>query len=290
MYPLFEDYARSLSSHTFLFLPTCLVTRQMLLLYRRLAALPLSRGGMRTALPELLELLGTMSRGISLTSEAQKRPHTGFFPGDWRADRERARELFYKIAARLGQIHDILEPADRSLLSESIDTLTGAWMELERILEEKAATPSGAGCGVCRYFHNAHPPAWRRSMANVLVSLDQDADYGKADYLILLCGERLRQTLVSCVAEIARHDGAAKRFSPKRLLAASPEDMETNCVQCLEETSRLDEIALNAHGASCPLRRSRPERISLKRVVESAASTADFQRHLADPALGEFRR
>ncbi len=284
MNPLHDDYARALENNSILFLPTCLITRQMLLLYKHLAALPLSRGDMRTAFPNLVDYLGRLTRNLSLTSGFHKTPHPSFFPGDWRTDRLHARDLFYKTAARLGLLHDVLEPADRDALTGAIDEFTGEWIELDRVLERKNASPS---CGVCKYFHSTNPAHWRRSMANVLLTLHGEADYAQGDFLILLCGEKLRLHLVSAINEISRHSNEAKNFSPDRLLAVSKDDWETNCRQCIEEMRRSDEIPVNTRGASCLLNPRKPsERLSLKKVTESTAAGTYFGRTLTS---GRFK-
>ncbi len=278
MNPSHDEYASALANNRILFLPACIVVSRMLRLYAGLASLPPVREGVRAAFPGLMDLLGEMTRDLALTSAFHRRPNTGFFPGDWQSDKKCARDLFSRTAARLGQMHGLLDPEEQGALSGAIDSLTGEWAGLDGVLEEKARSYRG----VCRYFHNANSGTWSRTMANVLLALDEDADYGEDGFLILLCNAAMRRHLLAAIREIGGHSIFANRFRSARILSVAAEETETTCPRCLGDMSRIDGIPVNIHGAHCRLSPERKARISLKKASESPASTADFQRRLSD--------
>ncbi len=267
-------YAGLLTEKRVLYIPSCVIVEMMTSLYSEIFSITLA-GDLHNVVPNLLARMRRLQRNLKATAEAYGQggeEGAKLFPGDWHEDKLRARRVFFNIMSHLGYITRMVRHADRELLYEAVEGLTADWIALDRVMDEKSKKRN-CGCSFCKYFRNSTSETWKQAMANVILTLDEDADYSGTEHLILICFERTRRLLLGAIDVIERRQGTPGRFKPNRILAVSEEDVVFSCPTCLELTDSLGtqvvddeypdssyaENILRMKGAFCPMR-PRPKR------------------------------
>lgn len=235
-----NNYANILNQKRILYMPSCLIIEMMTRLYSQVSTVNLT-GNVHHVVPDLLVLLRRLGANLRTTSHAYRESRIKFFLGDWRGDKLRARKLLFNIMSRLGYISELLAPVERKIIYQSVERLTDEWMRLDAIMEtqtlERKACPGG--CETCRYFRSEHPDNWRHIMANIILSLDAECEYGENVHLILLCYKRVKSQLLKAIEDIERRNGSGPRFSPDKILVVSNEDFTISCPTCTQMTDSL---------------------------------------------------
>ena len=297
-----NDYANTLTEKRILYMPSCIIVEMLTKLYGQVATINLS-GNLHNVTPDLLILLRRMQHNLRVTAEAYEQSRIRFFLGDWRDDKLRARKLFFNIMSRLGYVSELLEHVERNMLFAAIEGMTAEWTALDRIMDAKAEGDGGGGaCAACRYFRDCNTETWKQTMADIVLGLDGEADYGEADHLILLCYGRVKQFLLSAIKDIERRNGTPGKFNPDRIAVVSKENVRMSCPKCSAMTASIRKDgtqviedhypysayagdAAGKHGASSPPRR-RPRRLVQKNASE--ADAAHFKRHIMPPSLASL--
>lgn len=228
-----SDYVDIIRNKKILYMPSCLVVEMMTKLYSQVSLINLS-GNLHSVVPDLLILLRRLNRNLHATAEAYRDARIKFFIGDWREDKLRARRLFFNLMSRLGYLSELVGAVERRLIYKTIEDMGNEWALLDRIMESRCAeTGTGKSCGTCRYFRCQDPKGWRQVMANVVLYLDAVTEYPDDDtYLLLLCYKRIRTQLLQEIGSAESKTGAARKFSPERILCVSDEDFPITCPNC----------------------------------------------------------
>ncbi len=257
-------FADSLRKTNVLSLPSCVIVEMMTHLYSQIFAINLS-GDLADAARRILPLLARMRENLRAAGEAYA-SRIRFFVGDWNDDKIRARRQFFNIMSRLGSVSSMVGHDDRDRLYGEIEGLTEEWIALDRTMDAQA---KGAKCdSVCRYFRNRNPSTWRQTMANIILTLDEEAEYGEGQHLVLLCYDKMRRLLLSTIDATERKRGRPGRFRADRIIAVSDGNVPFSCPTCLEMadidgSGEVDEkypeevyarTILRMEGASCPMR------------------------------------
>jgi hypothetical protein len=234
---------------------------------------------MNSIVPELLELLDRMRVNLRVTAEAYSRPNINFFGGDWKEDKLRARRIFFNIMSHLDYLSGMVGYEERGELYKAAEAMTAEWIALDTAMDEKAKEKKGHT--VCKYFRNRHPVSWKQSMADTILTLDEDAKYaGEDDFLVLLCFEKIKLLLLSAIEKSRWRKKIPGKFNADRILVISQEDVPFNCTTCLEMTDSAGtqvpegeypsgsfaEIIHAMRGSSCPMR-PRPKRVRPEDMV-----------------------
>ncbi len=154
---------------------------------------------------------------------------------------------------------------DRERLHGACEGLTEEWIVLVRTMDNQTKR-LGAG-GVCRYFRSRNSSTWKQTMANIILTLDEDSHCGEGECLILVCYEKMRRLLLSSIDEVMRMRGRPGGFPAGRILSVSDENVPFSCLTCLEMAggggrsagekypeSVYAEAIAKMKGASCPAR------------------------------------
>lgn len=280
-----NDYADTLAENRILFVPSCIFVEMMTRLHGQIAAVGMA-GDPRGVTPNLLILLRRMRHNLRATSEAYELRRIRSFIGDWREEKLRARKLFFHIMSRLGHISELLEPVEKNMLYAAIEEITSEWAALDRVMSGTADGARGGACGACRHFRNFNPAARKRTMANAILALDETAERGDGDRLLLICYERVRTQLLAAIAGIERRRNAKTRFDPERIVAVSGENVAVSCPTCatMADAGGVGDARPHAGGASRPVPgKAERRRISLKKSSEATA--AQLKRLAGQPSL-----
>ncbi len=283
-------YADILATKRILYLPSCVVVEMMAHLYSEIFAIN-KAGAMNKHVPEILQRLRTMRENLRATAEAYGKAHISLFIGDWKEDKLRARRLFFNIMSQLGFLAGMVGYEERNLLYDAIEGMTKEWVELDRVMDARATRKD---CHtICRYFRNRKPDSWKQTMANIILTLDEEAEYREDDdHLILICFERMKILLLATIGDLERRKGTPGKFNPDRLIAVSDQEVQFSCPTCLELTDSLGAQAvgsdypdssyaaaiLGLRGAACRMRpRSVRARASLMADDSNDASKSKRQ-------------
>jgi hypothetical protein len=226
-----NEYANTLTKKRILYVPSCLIVEMLAQLHNSIAAVDPS-GNPRAATPELLLLLRRMRQNLRVTADAYEEERIGFFIGDWRDDKQRARKLFFNTMSGLGHVSERLERAERNMLIAAIEGVTAEWSALDRL---RCAETGGRRCqagDVCGSFCDCGAGVWRRAMADSLVAIHDTTDYGSVDCLIILCHGRAKRRLVNAVQHAIRDSGSTETIDPDRIAAVSEARMPPTCRKC----------------------------------------------------------
>lgn len=284
-----NSYTNILKDRKILYVPSCLVVEMMTKLYNQVSMINLS-DKLHYVVPDLLILLRRMSLNLRATAEAYRQERIRFFIGDWKDDKQRARKLFYNLMSRLGYMSELLGAVEKGLLYKAIEEMTEEWTALDQIMESRCNEGyRGDKCAVQeRYFRSDSPNNWQQLMAKTVLSLSEDDSLDDPDtYLILLCYNRIRLSLLRVIDELQRKIGGSKRISPEKILCVSREDVCMSCPKC---TFMTDCVGKGAGGATEVIRKgytpSQNRRISLRKVSENTrAAQQQYRRHIMPPSL-----
>lgn len=236
-----SSYAEILNDCKIMYMPSCLIVEMMTKLYSQVSKVNLS-GVVQHIVPDLVILLRRLTQNLRATADAYQAERIRFFIGDWKSDKLRARRLFFNLMSRLGYLCDLFGSVDRKILFESIEEMTAEWTALDKIMEEKCGKGTCmADCCSCRYFRSDSVDNWQAVMGKTILELDATAEYPNAEtYLILLCYERVGKAFVNAIETLQRRKAETKRFSPKRILCVSNDDVFVSCPKCgmMTETFR----------------------------------------------------
>lgn len=261
-------YVSVLNDHKILYMPSCLIVEMLTKLYSQISSINVS-GEPHHVAPDLVVLLQRMTENIDATAEAYRENRIRFFIGDWKEDKLKARRLFFNIMSRLGYIAELLGEHERLVLYNAIEDMTESWGELDRIMEDRSDVKCGRkSCDTCNYFRSYfrcnHPDNWKQVMANIILSLDEEAVYDEpGTYLILLCYRRLKLALMSAIENIERKMRKQRKFPEGKILYISNEEVNISCPKCNVMTESLKIGDTNA--ARQEYEKARSQRISLKR-------------------------
>lgn len=300
-----SDYTNILKSHKILYMPSCLVVEMMTKLYSQVSTINLS-GSLHNLVPDLLILLRRMSLNLRATAEAYRQNRIRFFIGDWKDDKKRARKLFYNLMSRLGYMAELFGAAEKGLLYKAIEEMTEEWTVLDQIMEEKCneSLERDMSSSHTRYFRSDSPNNWQQVMAKTILALGDDEELEDPDtYLILLCYNRIRLSLLKVVEELQKKNSTPKKLSREKVLCVSREDISISCPKCTLMTEciregeagttdvirrgyakthvivRQEEQSGVSSGASCP-------RLSLRRISENTREAhRQYKRHIMPPSL-----
>ncbi len=237
------EFAALLKGRRIHYMPTCVIVEMMTRLYSDIFAIA-HAGIMNRAVPTIVQRLGGMRDNLLATAAAYRAEATRFFTGDWREDKLRARRVFHNIMLQLKYCAGMIGREERRDLYDAVVGMTAEWIALDRVLDAAAARKGGHR--ICRYFRNCKPDSWKQTMANVILTLDEDAEYGRGDSLVLLCFERMKRLLLATIDGMERRRGTPGKFNPDRILAVSGEDVPFSCLTCLELTDSLGTQAMDA--------------------------------------------
>ncbi len=228
--PMITEYADALRKNTIHYLPSCVIAEMMTNLYSRIFAIYAS-GDLSGAVGRILPLLAKTRDNIRATCEAYG-GRVAFFVGDWGSDKLRARRQFFNIMSHLGHVAAMAGHDDRDRLYGAIEGLAEEWIALDRTMDGRAKR-TGAGT-VCRYFRSRNRTTWKQTMANVILTLDEEVEHREGEHLVLICYEKMRRLLLAAIDGIQRRQGRPGRFPAERILAVSGENVPFSCPTCLE--------------------------------------------------------
>ncbi len=235
-----SKYVNILNENKILYMPSCLVVEMMTRLYSQVSLINLSTS-MHNVMPDLLILLRRLTHNLRTTATAYREERIRFFIGDWKTDKLRARKLFFNLMSRLGYMCQLLGPVDRNLLYKAIEEMSNEWNSLDAIMEQKCeASRCLYNCAACRYFRPDSAENWQAVMAKTILELDEETEYPDDEtYLVLLCYERIRSSVLNAIHTLLRRTSGIRQFEAKRILCVSNEDLPITCPKCGRTTEIL---------------------------------------------------
>lgn len=284
MITLKNNYANILKNHKILCMPSCLVVEMMTKLYSQVSTINLS-GNLPNVTPDLLILLRRLTFNLKTTTDAHRQSRIRFFIGDWADDKLRARKLFFNIMSRLGFISELLGAVEKGLLFRAIEEMTGEWSELDVIMEKTCGKEVGDGrLPQCGNYRSGNPSNWQHSMADAVLSLDFEKELEDPEMsLMLVCYNRIKQSLLQEAAAIEKKNGSNRRIDPDRVLCASDEDIAISCPKCTLMTESLRKGTTEViHKRYAPLK---ARRISLRKSSEATSNALRQNRFVMPPSL-----
>ncbi|MCD8352327.1 MAG: hypothetical protein LUC93_17120 [Planctomycetaceae bacterium] len=235
-----SKYANILNENKILYMPSCLVVEMMTKLYSQVSMINLSNS-IHNVMPDLLILLQRLTHNLRTTATAYREERIRFFIGDWKTDKLRARKLFFNLMSRLGYMCQLLGPVDKNLLYKAIEEMSSEWRALDVIMERKCeASRCLYDCASCRYFRSDSVDNWQAVMAKTILELDEEANYPDDEtYLVLLCYERIRASVLNAIHTLLRRTSGIRQFEANRILYVSNEDLPITCPKCGRMTDIL---------------------------------------------------
>lgn len=213
-----DDYVKTLSSGKILYMPSCLVVEMMAKLYASVSSISICDDICRIA-PDLMALLGRMTGCLAATSDAIREGRIRKLVGDWRADKARARRLFLGIMSRLGYLRELIGEHGRRVLRDSLEEMTAAWNELDRIIQDCARNGETLdACENCGTFRCEQACCWR----NALTEIAADPDGTNPDTAVLLICYGQVRTKVLRLAPV----------KPERVVCIANDGRPLSCRSC----------------------------------------------------------
>lgn len=241
-----SSYANYVQNYRILYIPTCVIIEMMTRVYSQISQVN-PTDSVSTPTKQLLSLIHRFLFDIRCTSKAYQDKRIKFFIGDWRDDKYRAEKIFTNLMSRLRYLASRLDSESRGQLLDSTRALNYEWDGLGRILAMRSTGDDDEpGERVaCRYFRSLNASCWQQIMANIVLTLDNRAEYEETDsYLLLLCYARVRNRILRKIAEIETKMGISDKFNPDKILCVSDEDIPISCPSCMKMTENHNQFTV----------------------------------------------
>lgn len=239
-----DGYARMLNDGKVLYVPTCLLIQMITKCYSQMSITNMT-GNTDTMIPDMLALINQLTTNFEATAKAYERRRILYFPGDWKNDRVRAKKLLYSVMSRLGYMGELVCQSDRKELFGAVERLALAWSDLTRVCDSATARDlqEATKLPCVSYFKSENPDSWRQAMAQILLSLEAEADKARPGTgLILLCYRRVRAAILRAVEDIGRKNNVQALLSPDKVLCLYNDDQPVTCPGCTRMTSATTRI------------------------------------------------
>ncbi len=234
-----NGYVYMLDSNKVVYLPTCLLFHMITNCFTQMSIVNMA-GSVVALVSDIPTLISRLADNFLATARASEQNRVMHFPGDWKSDRVRMRNLLNSVISCLGYMGEIVGQADRRKLSGSAERLTQAWGLLARILDGKTVQEMQAATKLpcVSYFRSVNLDTWKQTMALTLLSLDEEVSgKGIGRRLILLCHRRVRTALLKEIEDIERKQHAQTLFSPDKILCVYNDDLPVTCPNCAKMTA-----------------------------------------------------
>lgn len=262
---LISNYARLISEKKILFVPSCLVIEMMAAFHSGLVRLPRTGRLTESDLFEILTMLSRLANDLRCTRTAYESGRVNMFVGDWKQDRLKAEKVFAILMESLCWVYNRSFQPFRDRIRENLVELKERWEKLYALLDAKSADCAKDKSCAIRYFHCSDSASWQKTMAQIILSVDDESVYESADaYLLLLCYTRLKTLLVRQIEDLQKRANTKKRFSEDKILCVSEGGGRMTCPMCMlftdemVKTKKSTALGLNSkntthYGAFCRL-------------------------------------
>lgn len=231
MYGNVSNLALLLENEAFLYLPTCVIIEIMATAYGTLFRIPANGKLSDESLALAATCLQRFLKGLKSASRAYEAGRVKTFMGDWRSDRIKAENIFNHLLTTSAKIYHRSFNPYRYDLGEMIWELKKEWEKFCSILNINGKTKCEE---FYRYFRSSDPSSWQQTMANIILELHANSNYGTPDtHLLLLCNTRIKSHLIRQIETIKKKTSVQIDFDEDRILCVSDMENRMSCPMCL---------------------------------------------------------
>lgn len=237
-----SNYATLISTKKILYVPICVIIERMATLDSQLFWANKSERLTEDVQQTMLFMLNRFLTELHHTSDAYENGRVGLFMGDWKEDRLRADKIFTNLLNNLRKVGVARTVrGNRAEFGNFAKTLPDEWDRLYSILEKKCRLEYSKNAGdTSNYFHSSSPTNWQRTMASIILSLDNRVTYADPDtYLILLCYSRIKAQFLRQIETMQVKYGDQEKFNKDKILCVSDVDVCLSCPTCMRFTAEI---------------------------------------------------
>lgn len=236
-----SNYSTLLRTKNILYLPTCIVIEMMATANSHAFRLQSARDLDIESQKSMLSMLERFHGDLSTTSDAYENGKVKLFMGDWKEDKGKAdlifADLLYNLRVLRARAHKSVKPG----MDEMENGLGREWGRLCGILDRRCRLNYHKGSKTTvNYFHSSNPANWQRTMAMIILSIDDLLPVERTDTsLILLCYSRIRAQFVRQIEQIQMKTNIKDKFDSGRILCVSDVDVCISCPICMNYAGRF---------------------------------------------------
>ena len=234
-----NGYVYMLDSNKVVYMPTCLLFHMIVKCFSQLSIGNMA-GSIDAVISDLQRMMGRLAENFWATARASEQNRILHFPGDWKTDRVRMRNMLNNFVSRVGYLGELVGRMDRRNLFGAVERLSHSWTTLARILDGKNTRDmeNATKLPCISYFRSENHDSWKQTMALTLLSLDAEASKLLPNRrLILLCHRRVRTALFNEIEGIERKRCLHTLFSPDKILCVYNDDTPVTCPTCAKMTA-----------------------------------------------------